>query len=242
MDINNVNQKTTFNNVNTIIFDIVGTLVDYVGTTNQEITRVFLSSGFGEERAQEVVNTWEKRQQSFQDKIIKGEVPFMLQDDIRRQVLSTVLDEQEISLTRDNFEHLVNVGRYFTPWPEAVRQLSELENLVKTVGLTNASLTQITEVCSRGALRWHVLLSTQLAQTYKPTPEAYQLPIDLLGIDPAHTLFISAHPWDLRAAATHGFLTVYLPREYTETPLPNDQFDLTLHSLDDLIAMFQRAN
>ncbi|GGJ73448.1 hypothetical protein [Virgibacillus salexigens] len=41
MDINNVNQKTTFNNVNTIIFDIVGTLVDYVSTTNQEITRVF---------------------------------------------------------------------------------------------------------------------------------------------------------------------------------------------------------
>ncbi|GIO22752.1 hypothetical protein [Oceanobacillus sp. J11TS1] len=61
----------------------------------------------------------------------------------------------------------------------------------------------------------------------------------MLGIEPANTLYISTHPWDLRAAAAHGFRTAYLPREHAQTPNPSDHFNLALNSLDDLIDMLR---
>src|SRR3546814_14626237 len=61
--------------------------------------------------------------------------------------------------------------------------------------------------------------------TFKPAPAAYRYAIDTLGIDPARTLFVAAHPWDLRAAAEYGFRTAYIARPAAERPSAGDRFD-----------------
>jgi hypothetical protein len=38
---------------------------------------------------------------------------------------------------------------------------------------------------------------------------------------------VAAHPWDLRAAATHGLRTAYIERAGEGDPDPSDRFDLT---------------
>ncbi|WP_152654568.1 HAD-IA family hydrolase [Oceanobacillus sp. CFH 90083] len=237
----NQNQENSVNGVNTLVFDIVGTLLDSVGTIQSEITDVFINCGIDEHTAQDVAYEWNSKQSSFPAAIASGQQPWMLEDDIRRHLLESILESRDILLNQDDFERLATVGRRFRPWPEASRQLNELGSLITTTGLTNSGFTQIIEACTHAELRWHALLSTQFAQTYKPEPAAYKLAIDMLGIVPQKTIFISTHPWDLRAAASHGFRTAYLPREHAQTPAPNDQFNLTLQSLDDLIVKLRNG-
>lgn len=79
-------------------------------------------------------------------------------------------------------------------------------------------------------------LSTGSVRTFKPAPAAYQYAIDALRLDPARTLFVAAHPWDLRAAAEHGFRTAYIARPGAQRPSADDRFDL--HA-DDLTALVE---
>jgi 2-haloacid dehalogenase len=47
---------------------------------------------------------------------------------------------------------------------------------------------------------------------------------------------VAAHPWDLRAAATHGLRTAYIQRAGDGEPEPSDRFDLTVPGLAALAA------
>lgn len=102
------------------------------------------------------------------------------------------------------------------------------------MGLTNTDLAASSASCAGAGLRWHALFSTDVKQTVKPRPEAYLLPEERLGIDPARSYFVAAHPWDLRGAAGRGYRTVYIPRPHTDEPLPDDSFDVTIDTIGEL--------
>jgi 2-haloacid dehalogenase len=87
-----------------------------------------------------------------------------------------------------------------------------------------------------GGLAWHGVLSAELARAYKPDPAVYRMALELLGLDPRHTMMIAAHPWDLRAAAGHGLRTGYIARSGEGIPAPEDQFDVHATDLADLAA------
>ncbi|MFS0561457.1 HAD-IA family hydrolase [Terribacillus sp. 179-K 1B1 HS] len=237
----NRSSKSFINDIKTVVFDIVGTLLDSTGTVIRETQEMLGKQGIDERTSKEMAEKWIEGQSSVQQAIIEGTQPWVIEDDIRRYQLSSILENEEIRLDHDDFEYLANVGRRFAPWPEASRQLNDLSSLITTIGLTNSGFIQIIEACTHGKLRWHALFSSQFARTYKPHPAAYKLAIDGLEIHPSKALYISTHPWDLRAAASHGFRTAYLPREYAQGPGPNDKFDLNLESLDDLINLLQRC-
>jgi len=101
-------------------------------------------------------------------------------------------------------------------------------------GVSNGDLDSLARLANANAISWDVALSTGAVRTFKPAPAAYRYAVDALRIDPARTLFVAAHPWDLRAASEHGFRTVYIARPGAERPSEKDQFDL---SLDDLSAL-----
>jgi 2-haloacid dehalogenase len=60
--------------------------------------------------------------------------------------------------------------------------------------------------------------------------------LDLLQLNPEQTLFVAAHPRDLRAAANHGMRTAYISRPGEGTPSADDQFDLYAKDLAGLAA------
>jgi 2-haloacid dehalogenase len=101
-------------------------------------------------------------------------------------------------------------------------------------GLSNGDLDSLARLANTNAISWDIALSTETARTFKPAPAAYRYAIDALRIDPARTLFVAAHPWDLRAAAEHGFRTAYIARPGAERPSAEDQFDLEVEDLSAL--------
>jgi 2-haloacid dehalogenase len=78
----------------------------------------------------------------------------------------------------------------------------------------------------RGGLTWHSVISGELVHAYKPDPAEYRFALDTLALDLGRSLMVAAHPWDLRAARTHGLRTAYVERAGEGQPEPSDSFDV----------------
>jgi 2-haloacid dehalogenase len=88
-------------------------------------------------------------------------------------------------------------------------------------------------------LTWDCILSAELAQHYKPDPEAYLLVGRLLDLPQDRLMMVAAHSGDLVAARQTGMRTAFIrrPLEYGErgTPdLPPPHCDLIVDDLHEL--------
>ena len=69
-----------------------------------------------------------------------------------------------------------------------------------------------------GGLPWDTVLSAELAQHYKPDPEAYQSTSEFLGFPIEQIMMVAAHKNDLKSAKGQGMMTGYIPRPKEHGP------------------------
>lgn len=225
------------NSVRTVIFDVIGTLVDEVGSLRAEARQALREAGLDEGDGEPLADAWLKRFETSLSETVAGQRAWEREDDHRLRTLHDVVEDQGVMLDSLVLTRLASAGRRLRPWPHAAYELASVASLRPTCALTNASFPQILEISSRAGLGWHAVLSTELAHTYKPSPAAYELASHHLQVDPACTLFVAAHGWDLRGAAGSGFQTAYVPRPHAEGPRASDEVTLRLGSLGDLAAL-----
>ncbi len=89
-------------------------------------------------------------------------------------------------------------------------------------------------MAKRAGLPWDCILSSELAQHYKPDRAVYLTAAKLLDLEPAAIMMVAAHQSDLNAAAALGFQTAFVerPLEYG----PNGPVDQASHAQADIIA------
>jgi len=223
--------------IEAVLFDIIGTLVDENGTVRADTSRALEASGHDVAAAPKLADEWVQRLDERISEISSGWRPWRPYDQLNRETLQDTLDKHGIRLPEQVLGWLALVGHRLVPWPDTVRQLSDLAKVLPVFGLTNAGLAQVAEMSFYGGLRWHAVLSTERVRTFKPNPATYQLAIDELHLHPQQTLFVAAHPWDLTAAKRLQFRTAYLPRPHADPPGPYDTVDMTLPTLDDLLPL-----
>jgi 2-haloacid dehalogenase len=78
--------------------------------------------------------------------------------------------------------------------------------------LSNGHVALLVDLARHGDLRFDAVLSAELAQAYKPAPEAYRTAARLLGLQPAEVMLAAAHPWDLEGARNAGLTTAFVDR------------------------------
>lgn len=229
---------TKVDGVGAVVFDIVGTLLCSAEGNLREFRRA-LTGVVDDDAIVTIAHEVGDLVDRHMERISRGEEPFALETAVRRRYVPGVLTRHGAAIGDVELEQLVHAGERFDAYPGAPEQLGQLARHVAVIGLTNGALDQVTKASARTGLRWHSLIGTQVATTYKPSPAAYALVPELLHIDPATAVFVAAHPWDLRAAAAAGFRTAYLPRPHTDAPEPGDRFDLTIASLDELVSLLE---
>jgi 2-haloacid dehalogenase len=215
-----------------VIFDIVGTLVDEMGTI---VRAAQATLGLTDSDAEEFAKQWEDILDARFKEIVSGDVDWRSCRDLRQSALHELLAARGITPGHADLAVLENIDNLFEPFDGVAEQLDALSSVAQVVGLTNANFSDASFFSARGGLRWHALISTELVRTFKPRPEAYQLPLYLLEVDPASVLFVAAHPWDLNAAAEHGFATAFINRPRTDAPAPDDSFDYVIESIGELV-------
>jgi 2-haloacid dehalogenase len=220
--------------VDTLLFDILGTVVDEAGSMRAELGAALDRVGEGQ-RAPELAAAWERRFGVLVSVIGDG-APWRSTDDLNAQALADVLRDGP-RLPEATVAELGLAGHRLRPWPDAQGALRRLASRFAIVALSNGNLSMLTDLFAAGGLTWHGVLSGELVQAYKPDPAVYRLALDRLALDPRRTLMVAAHPWDLRAAAVLGLRTAYIERAGEGIPDPSDTFDL---SVPDLAALASR--
>ena len=173
-------------------------------------------------------------------RIRAGEAPFVSSDVLFRGKLDELLAQHAIELTAAQTADLARAWRRLDPWPDVVPGLQRLKQRWLISPLSNGSFATLTSMARRAGLPWDCIISTELRQTFKPSPAAYLLAPELLDLRPDQVMLVAAHDSDLRAAQAAGLRTALVPRplewgEHGEQPPPPDpSFDVVATDFIDL--------
>jgi 2-haloacid dehalogenase len=225
----------TADDVDVLLFDVLGTVVDESGSMHDELAAALDHAGVDREQADALATAWIGRFAVLMTPIVDGG-PWRTTDELNAEALVYALRDIGPRLPESTVRELALVGHRLRPWPDSAQALRELARRFTIVALSNGNLSMLTELFAGAGLTWHGVLSAELVGAYKPDPAVYRFALDQLALDPHRTLMVAAHPWDLRAAAAHGLRTAYIERAGEGEPLPSDRFDLTVRDLAALSA------
>ena len=226
--------------VKALCFDVFGTVVDWRESVAREAAQALGARGISRDwRA--LADAWRARYQPAMEEVRSGRRPWVRLDDLHRENLLSLLEEYGTEgLNEAEIDHLNRAWHRLDPWPDAVEGLSRLKRKYILATLSNGNVALIVNMAKRAGLPWDVILGAEVAQAYKPLPEAYLRSIALLDLAPAECLMVAAHNDDLVAAAACGLRTAFVARP-TEHGLgqqkdlrPDHAFDLSADSLVDL--------
>lgn len=221
--------------VDVLVFDILGTLVDAPAGLLSAITDV-LDQDL--EHAKRLAATWEKHVDTAQSAIAAGDRPYVSSEVIDREAADAVL--RQLGAPSDAVARkLVAVASRPPAWADSVEGLARLATRFPIVGLSNADPATLALLNHGAGLRWHLALSADAARTYKPHPDVYRLAVDAVGLPADRLLMIATHAWDLRGAVAVGMRTAYVRRPVTDAPGAEDDFDLECDGLLELAAVLR---
>jgi 2-haloacid dehalogenase len=223
----------TLDDVDTLLFDVLGTVVDEGGSMRAEVAAALDQAG-AVGSAEVLATAWARRFQALVSSINQG-APWRSADDLNAEALADVLRDGP-SLPAAAARQLALAGHRLRPWPDSQAALRRLADRFAIVALSNGNLSMLTDMFAAGGLTWHCVLSGETVRAYKPDPAVYRFALDRLALDPRRTLMVAAHPWDLRAAAAFGMRTAFVQRTGEGVPEPSDRFDLTAPGLAPLAA------
>ncbi|MFD6142701.1 haloacid dehalogenase type II [Promicromonospora sp. NPDC060271] len=215
----------------TLVFDVLGTLVDQTGSMERRVAAV---AGIDSGAAAEVARRWLGHVAEQERAIVEGRRTFVPSHELDGEALSVLV--REGLLLPDAAERLTAASERLEPWPDSVAGLDLLTADFTVLGLSNASRRVLAGISTNAGLRWHQVLSSEDARTYKPDPAIYALANDSAPTGSGTPFMVAAHAWDLRAAAKAGLRTAYVPRSDGDPPGPDDTFDLRATTLLDLRA------
>jgi 2-haloacid dehalogenase len=220
------------NHVDAIVFDVIGTLVEEGGTWASVAEG--LADEAGLDKTADLHARWVESLERHMNAVVEGEAPWrphrhLVSESAREAIISAGGNASSAALAL-----VASLDCEYPAWPDVAPATVKLRRNRLVVGLSNGDLDSLARLANAQTISWDIALSTAAARTFKPAPAAYKYAIDTLRIDPTRTLFVAAHPWDLRAASEHGFRTAYIARPGAERPSREDQFDLAVEDLSAL--------
>jgi len=219
--------------VEAIVLDVIGTLVDEDATWARVTERLAAEAGLDE--TVDLLAPWVELLDRRMGAVVAGDVPWrphrQLVSDSAREAVTAAGGEPTSAV----LAAVASLDDEYPAWPDVAAATAALRRHRLVAGVSNGDLDALARLANRNAISWDVALSTGAVRTFKPDPAAYRYAVDALRLDPARTLFVAAHPWDLRAAAEHGFRTAYVARPGAERPAAEDRFDITVADLSALV-------
>ncbi len=175
------------------------------------------------------------------DAVLKGERAWRSVDSLYREALDQLLRERGIAaFSEDELADLNQVWQRLAPWPDTIPGLLRLKRHYIVATLSNADMAAVVRMAKHSDLPWDVILTAELAQSFKPDPKVYRIATQYLGLKPEEILMVACHKYDLRGASAQGFRTAFVarPLEFgpdgkTDTKF-EAEFDLNVNSFVEL--------
>lgn len=132
---------------------------------------------------------------------------------ITRESLAYSLRTLGLKYDSSVFEQIMDKYVHLDLYPDAKRTLTELKQY-KLAILSNGSSNMLNTLVRNTGLDavLDATISIDSKRIFKPSPEAYSLIEDCLGVRPAEVMFVSSNPWDAVGAKSFGLNTVWIER------------------------------
>ena len=198
--------------IKAILFDVFGTVVDWRTCVIAAFQDIAGTRGTGVDWGV-LADEW--RTEGYLvpiGEIVGGSRPYADVEALLGDTLDVLLSRHRIDLAPAEVDSLRSVWRRLDPWPDARAGLERLADDYVLGPLSNGSFALLTEMAKRAGLPWDCIVSTELFSAYKPDPHTYEGAARLLGLAPTEVMLVAAHVGDLRAAASAGLRTGYVPR------------------------------
>jgi len=209
---------TAKGDVQALLFDVFGTVVDWRSSIIDELTRFGAGKGIAADWA-EFSDDWRRLYQPAMEEVRSGRRAWTILDVLHRESLDTLLAKYNIAgLSEAEKDHINRVWHRLKPWPDAVDGLTRLKKRYIIGTLSNGNVGLLTRMAKNAGLPWDVVLGAETARAYKPLPQAYLASAALLNLEPGQVMLVAAHNGDLAAAAAVGLRTAFVARPTEHGP------------------------
>src|SRR5437762_9174063 len=228
--------------IKALTFDVFGTVVDWRSSLIRE------GEALGRAKGLKVswtafADAWRGLYQPMLEQVRSGAMPWTKLDDLHRMALDQLLVQFGVTgLTEAEIDHLNRAWHRLDPWPDAVAGLTRLRRRFILGTCSNGNVALIVNMAKRAGLPWDAILGAEPARHYKPQPEAYQITAEMLGLKTEQCMMVAAHNGDLKAAASCGLRTAFVPRPSEHGPgqstdlAPAQAWDVVATDFVDLAA------
>ncbi|UOB13352.1 haloacid dehalogenase type II [Streptomyces sp. HP-A2021] len=229
---------TGIRDIEVVVFDVLGTLVDEPRGLRAAMREAVPASD--EAAVDHLLALRQQHCEAEQRRIRQGLRPYVGTEALDAEAARLVAGRAGLS-DPAAIARLATAGRRLPPWPDSVAGLEQLARHFPLIGLSDAGRTALLRLNAHAGLRWHQALSAEAVQAYKPAPEVYRLALDAAGCPPERVLMVAAHAWDLRGAQAVGMRTAYVRRPVGDPPASDDAFDWRFDGLDQLVGSLTKG-
>ena len=209
-----------FTDVEALVFDVFGTVVDWRTAVARE-AEGFLARYAPSADPTAFADAWRRRYSPAMEEVRSGRRPFTRLDVLHRESLEAILPEFNIAsaaVSQSELDALNLAWRRLDPWPDSLPGLTRLKRGYIIAPLSNGNIRLMLDLAKRAGLPWDAILGAEVAQAYKPTPEAYLRTAETLMLKPERICLVAAHNDDLAAARRCGLRTAFIPRPIEHGP------------------------
>lgn len=218
--------------IEVVVFDVLGTLVDEPAGLRAGIRDALPMPPDGSEDV--LLTVWQQHVEGEQERMSHGHRAYASSDVLAMEAARAVA-QRAGATDPATIARLAAAAHRLPPWDDSVAGLERLAARFPVIGLSNASSAALLRLNAHAELRWHLALSSEAVQAYKPAPEIYRLAVDAAGCPPERMVMVAAHAWDLRGAQAQGMRTAYVRRPVGDPPTSTDAFDWQVDGLDELV-------
>ena len=235
-----------FADVQALVFDVFGTVVDWRSGVAREMAAFLARYAPGADPAA-FADAWRRRYSPAMEEVRSGRRPFTRLDVLHRENLTAILPEfglDPATVPLPQLDALNLAWHKLDPWPDSVSGLLRLKRRFIIAPLSNGNIRLMLDIARRAGLPWDAILGAEVAQAYKPSPEAYLHTAEVLMLKPAQLCLVAAHNGDLAAARRCGLLTAFIPRPTEHGPGqttdlgPKEDWDAVANDIEGLARQF----
>jgi len=247
--------KQALNGVEALLFDVFGTVVDWRGSVSKGLQDLNFPA---EADWDDFTAWWREAYWGYLAALQGGEgnAGSANIDIVYRQLLDALLETDKWKylspvLSDSDRAVMTVLWHKLSGWPDSTEGLNALKQKAIIAALANGSVRLLVDVAKHASLPWDAVFSNDVLGVYKPDPKAYLRAVGYLQVDPTKCVMVAAHIYDVRAAASLGFKTVYVRRltedneeirQGARSKAEGGEFDAVVDSLVELASILNTVS
>ncbi len=227
--------------IQALLFDVFGTLVDWRTGVARESERILAPLGHSLDWPA-FADAWRGEYKPAMAEVKDGRMPFAKLDILHRRNLERILPRFGIAALPEDTLRELNLAWHRLPaWPEVPEALMRLRRRFRLAPASNGNIALMVGLARHNGFWWDAILGAEIAGDYKPKPRVYLAAAEALDLRPEQCMMVAAHSYDLAAAAALGLRTGHVARPNETGPgrgesAPSVPVDLAASDLADLAA------